>query len=844
MAKQRSTNERKQATADRPPRGSRKTSASRKEKRFYDSLRDMFVGAKVEGESGYINLMKIKSRYYEKGVFPKLKQDIEERLQEFPEFREELFDKLYSFFGRYFSESGSIHFCRTSLHQHIYEKVYTDDRDVMLFWKTHMAHYVKTERLFENLAFELEGFKFRFDVSALEHKGAIENREIVHGFETRRKDGTLVFNVTYSKGQRKTRVDKISRELKKQGVQVREDILERAIRIFNRQSEMDYFLNKNARAFLEEQFNLWLSQYVFSGESDWTEQRIRQLQGLRSIAFKIIDFISQFEHELVRIWKKPKFVLNSSYVISLDRVAEKNMGLVESLLRHKNFKSQVEEWKKLGIVDNRFKKGDVVQNGQAGKRLYDRYTHLPIDTKYFKDIELEILGLFSDLDEALDGWLIKSENYQALNTLLPKFGGQVQTIYIDPPFNTGDDFYYMDRFRDSTWLTLMHNRLDLAKDFVTGNGALFLHLDWNANYLGRHLLEELFGGFSEIIWNTDATKDEEAGLFSYKTFGKKYVRQHDTIFLCSRQHDLKFVKLWKPNRRTTTLPIGWLDLISYPKKGKAQRLKDYAFYIERYAEDGELRLHEVDTADEKVYAIGDVWNDIYSFMQSELRTSENVGFPTQKPETLLRRIIQSTSEQGDMVMDFFVGSGTTTSVAHKLRRKWIGIESGEYFWEFYNDGKETKLGLLGRMKIVLSGDKQFLAVDKKRRSHLSKDINWQGGGFFKYYELEQYEATLSKAKYEDSDLFDDPYQDPYHQYVFMRDLKMLDALKLDLEQDKVKVDLSKLYENIDIAETLSNLKGKPIRRIVPGLVEFEDGEEIDITNLDYRLILPLIWWRR
>ncbi len=140
---------------------------------------------------------------------------------------------------------------------------------------------------------------------------------------------------------------------------------------------------------------------------------------------------------------------------------------------------------------------------------------------------------------------------------------------------------------------------------------------------------------------------------------------------------------------------------------------------------------EKQEVEEKIFALGDIWNDIYSFTQSELRTSENVSYDTQKPENLLRRIIQSTSEKGDIIMDFFAGSGTTITVSHKLKRRWIGVEVADCFNEFYFDDNEQKLGLLGRMKIVLRGDKEFIAVDKKRRSHLSKQINWQGGGFFK-----------------------------------------------------------------------------------------------------------------
>jgi hypothetical protein len=148
------------------------------------------------------------------------------------------------------------------------------------------------------------------------------------------------------------------------------------------------------------------------------------------------------------------------------------------------------------------------------------------------------------------------------------------------------------------------------------------------------------------------------------------------------------------------------------------------------------------------------------------------------------------------------------------------------------------------MKKVLAGDK----------SGISKVVNWQGGGFFKYYELEQYEDTLRKVKYEDTDLFNNPYKDPYNHYIFMKDEKLLSALEIDYENDKVKVDLSKLYDNIDIAETLSNLLGKWIKKITKEKVIFEDGpactgrpacadrEEIDLNNIDYKLIKALIWW--
>src|ERR1035437_4751491 len=113
-------------------------SSGPKERRFLDALRDLFVGVKVDGQSGYINLMRIKAAYFQKVVEPALMADTAKALKDFPEFREELFDKLHAFFSRYFSRSGSICFAYTPQHMSVYEKVYTDEQDVVLFIHAHV----------------------------------------------------------------------------------------------------------------------------------------------------------------------------------------------------------------------------------------------------------------------------------------------------------------------------------------------------------------------------------------------------------------------------------------------------------------------------------------------------------------------------------------------------------------------------------------------------------------------------------------------------------------------------------------------------------------------------------
>ena len=377
-----------------------------KEQKFYKALQDVFIGAKIEGQGGFVNLMMIKSNYYSK-IEKILKDDIEKALKQYPTFRDELFDKLYTFFNRYFTESGSIYFNSTPFHNNVYEKVYTDDRDVILFWKTQMLYYVKTDRIFKSMPIEFDNYKFYFDATTIENKKANEKRSLIYELKEVKEDKTIVFNVYYSEKGRVTKTEDILKELKKSQISIDEEKLERAFCIFEKQSEVDFFINKNAKAFLQEQFKLWSYQYFWDGAKEWTADRVNELQILKDIAFKIIDFISQFEDELVKIWNKPKFVKNSNYVITLDRI--NNLELIEKIFNHPNLNEQIKEWQELGIVDDAFKTKDVFETDIYGKKLTKKYEHLPIDTKYFKDLELEILSQFEDLDNSLDGWLIKSE---------------------------------------------------------------------------------------------------------------------------------------------------------------------------------------------------------------------------------------------------------------------------------------------------------------------------------------------------------------------------------------------------------------------------------------------------
>ncbi|MCX5805954.1 MAG: site-specific DNA-methyltransferase [Proteobacteria bacterium] len=797
-----------------------------KEEKFYKAVQDVFIGAKIEGEGGFINMMQIKAGYYSQ-IEKLLKEDIDKAVEKYPSFREELFDKLYSFFSRYFTESGSIYFNSTPFHSNTYEKVYTDKKDVILFWKTQMLYYVKTDRIFKSMPIEFDGLKFYFDASQIENKRANEKRSLIYQIKQVREDETMVLIVKYSERGSKTKTDEMLKSLKKKNITINEELLEKAFRVFEKQSEVDFFINKNVKAFLQEQFKLWSYQYFWDGAKEWYGDRVNQLQILKNIAFKIIDFVSQFEDELVKIWNKPKFVRKSNYVITLDRIGDKS--LVDKILEHKGIADQINEWKEIGIVDSEFNIKSISEN--------KKYKYLPIDTKYFKDLELEIIALFEDLDNQLDGWLIKSENYQALHTILPKFKERVQTIYIDPPFNTGDDFDYIDNFQDSTWLTLMENRLVLAHNILHQNGSIYLHLDENANYIGRTLMDYVFGDDNfkrEIIWDIQV-------LSGYKVKGadKNWILGHQSIYFYTKTEKYYFEKLIQPQSLKYLESFNKIDekglkyQVAHGRriyknvveaKGKPygdvwSLLKDVVNVERPFME----VWNELTSVVDLNKSFSSVWSDIMSFQQQPT-SSERLDFDTQKPEKLLERIIKASThtESRDIVLDYYGGSGTSANVSQILGKKWICIEMGKQFDE----------KILPRLKKTLSGFE----------TSVSRDNKYIGSGIFKYYSLEQYEEALANCKYRDGDLFSKASENAYQDYVFMKDEKMLSALDIDYEKNNVNIDLSKLYTDIDIAETLSNLTGKWIKAIKNDKVEFTDGSNININILDYKLIKSLIWW--
>jgi len=540
-------------------------------------------------------------------------------------------------------------------------------------------------------------------------------------------------------------------------------------------------------------------------KSEFEAKRIKQLQALKDTAYDIIAFIAQFENELCRVWEKPKFVRGVNYVVTLDKLAA---GLRKKIAAHKGAKTQIEEWRELSVVDGKFSAASIA--GARGK-------HLPLDTRHFKSLELEILAELGDLDQALDGELVHSENWQALNTLRKRHAGKVQCIYIDPPFNldSSDQFAYRTNYKDSCWATMLENRLQLARDFLSDEGGIFTRCDNNGNWIVRCLLDNVFGGdnfLNEIVIN----RTQE--FFKSPTpKQRKLMNDVDSLFLAGRSQATRIDRLRVPRHdeiwhepflpaRDVRKGAGEFRIIDGKKifapKGRMWGLSQDSL--------DELSTHRrVKIVNNRVKYwplwrnLKNNWTDIPGYT----RTWE---FATENSEELLQRCLSAFPGE-DVVCDFFAGSGTTQAVAQKLGRKWLGIEMGDHF--------DTVI--LPRMKKVLSG----------HQSGISKETDYKGGGAFKYYSLEQYEETLrnTRVHYKDgAQLEIDSAKSPFAQYVFFADDKFAHVATRAKNGNR-KIDLHNLYPDIDIAETLSNALGKPIRTRTADSVIFADGSEEKIN---------------
>lgn len=480
-------------------------------------------------------------------------------------------------------------------------------------------------------------------------------------------------------------------------------------------------------------------------------------------------------------------------------------------------------------------------------------------------------------DSETENMLIHGDNLLTLKALEYKYAGKVKCIYIDPPYNTGKAFeHYDDNLEHSTWLSLIKPRLEILRNLLSDNGSIWISIDDDECHYLKVLCDEIFGRSNFIntcIWQKKHTRANDARWFS---------DNHDFILVYAKNKEI-----WRPN----LLPRKVGSIKDYknpdndyrgvwssgPCHAKTPNEKDI-YPIKTPS--GRIVMPPAGTSwrfskckMDKLIAENRIWfgekgNNIprykrfltdvkAGFVPTTIWFRDEVGdnqeakkevkqidsesvFPTPKPERLIERVLNLSSSEGDIVLDSFLGSGTTVAVAHKMNRKYIGIEMGDHAYT------HCKL----RLDKVIDGSDQ---------GGISKSVDWQGGGAYKFYELapslinkddfdefvinKEYDADMlasAVALHEgftydpDSEIFWKQSKGNENSYLFVttRHLNQsyLDSIKSTMEDSEYLIIACKSFEN-GLDRIYPNITIKKIPQMLLSRCEFDkDNYNLNIVN--------------
>ncbi|HEY8362523.1 MAG TPA: site-specific DNA-methyltransferase, partial [Tissierellaceae bacterium] len=473
-------------------------------------------------------------------------------------------------------------------------------------------------------------------------------------------------------------------------------------------------------------------------------------------------------------------------------------------------------------------------------------------------------------DTITDNLIIKGNNLLVLHSLLKEFRGKVKLIYIDPPYNTGnDEFQYNDNFKHSTWLTFMKNRLEVAKELLRDDGVIFVQCDDNEAAYLKVLMDEIFGRENNEVTMYIQVRYSQKTL-SEKNYYQKLIEQVHVYskgnFVPNREQEEytidKFVWeiielssgmkvkignkdaiVFKPGEYTirkgepgiNKLKETWASGTVLKSNASGKFFNDYIaprtnidgygvlYKVFGIGEDGlgyryftgpkkkgatkgkfysGLPLNRLKEIKEGKSYKFKVIENFYNFADNFGNCRHEGGVELRggkKPEILLKKIIEIATKPGDIVLDFFMGTGTTCAVAHKMGRQYIGIEQLDY---------EENSAVI-RLKNVINGD----------QTGISKEVNWQGGGDFIYMELMKLNETFiekirdTKTTEKLLNIWEDMKHSGFLSYrvdprLFDENIEEFKALDLD-EQKKLlleMLDYNDLYVNYsEIDDTIYNI---------------------------------------
>lgn len=675
------------------------------------------------------------------------------------EREKQVYEHLLAFFGRYYDQ-GDFGFKRFYTRAPIYRLPGYHGDDTLLFWSTRDMHYCKSGNLFRH---------YRFQVSACEPPAVVEFR-VAHAPDLPQNNSkggqriyvpssdpvewdaatrTLVLQFDYrplapeerarwetghlSSEEESQQPDLIEWAIQESmarlqplipeatlravlcaGVADRPSLLLTKLRHYMRGKSSDFFIHPQLGRFLAAELEFFLLTEVLRVQElalsvAAIEPSLAVARVIRSVAGDVIALLQQVEQVQQRAFERPKWVLERAYLITLDRVPAALRAAVFANERQRSAWRQLFAW-----------------NGIEA----DAPASLVVDTRLFEQAFTDtLLSQIGDLDAQTTGWLVRSENYQALALLQQQFGGGVRCIYIDPPYNTGSDgFLYRDDFqRHSAWLTMMQGRLQQARTLLSDDGVIFVSIDDHEQPFLRMLLDQVFGAenfVASVVWQK---------VFSPKNTAQYFSEDHEYILIYTKEKNA-----WRPGllQRSAEAESRYNNSDNDPRGPWSSS----DLTARNYYSDGQYEVTSPAGATFRP-AIGTYWRvskENFAKLQKENRIwwgteqksmprlkrfrsdvkegvvpqtlwrYEDVGhtqeakkelvatvlfersedmFNTLKPTRLIQRILNVATdvEQPDLILDFFAGSGSTGHAVIDLnradggQRRFVLVEQEEYF---------------------------------------------------------------------------------------------------------------------------------------------------------------------
>ncbi|MEN6507840.1 MAG: DNA methyltransferase, partial [Smithella sp.] len=430
----------------------------------------------------------------------------------------EVYDHLYSFFRRYYSEGDFL--SKRVYKPGVYAIPY-EGEEVNLYWANYDQYYIKTSEYLRDYAFRLSPenaanpMRVHFmliDAAEGEHDNVKETQGKERKFKLALYNpvsldaSELVIHFTYQQAEEKQKelntaaetavlalgdsafalwIQLLGRKYRRaDGTESDNTWLRVHLDRYTARNTFDYFIHKDLKTFLNRELDFYIKNEVMhlddieSESAPKVEQYLSKIKVIRTIAGKIIDFLAQLEDFQKKLWLKKKFVTQTSWCVRIGIVPKEFYPEIAAN------EAQWEEWKALhGLEGELFasKGNDLFESHAVPGTVEFLSVHptLMIDTCHFSaDFTARLLDALGDIDKQTDGVLVHSENFQALNLMQRRYREKIKCVYIDPPYNTGNDgFVYKDNYQHSSWMSMMKDRVDLAKEVMSDDSAHFTSIN-------------------------------------------------------------------------------------------------------------------------------------------------------------------------------------------------------------------------------------------------------------------------------------------------------------------------------------------------------------------------------